>query len=198
MLEGKKEVRKDLRPPAPPPQPSAIQPSVKKEPQKKTALQVINEMVKARLTQEEVDILDDHGVRQPGTMHSREYDLLKERGLEVRSVAIFNPQFDPAIEETIINRWTATWLQNARAESEQVERKRNLVETAGQEKAIRQYADFLSKDLIQKRPIGIKETLKTLLMRTRTLIMNNPQLRQRMSEEEQDLEEIIRWIEGAS
>jgi len=33
-------------------------------------------------------------------------------------------------------------------------------------------------------------------LRTRTLIMNNPQLRQRMSEEQEDLEEIIRWIEG--
>jgi len=26
--------------------------------------------------------------------------------------------------------------------------------------------------------------------------MNNPQLRQRMSEEQDDLEDIIRWIEG--
>jgi hypothetical protein len=77
-----------------------------------------------------------------------------------------------------------------------VERKLNLVETTGQEKAIRQYADFISKDLIQKRPVGIKDTLKTLLLRTRTLIMSNHQLRQRMSEEEQDVEEILRWIEG--
>ena len=143
-------------------------------------------------------MLDEHGVRGPGTAPSWEYQLLQERGIEVLNVSIFNLRFNPAIEETIINRWTATWLQNARAESEQVERKRNLVETAGQEKAIRQYADFLSKDLIQKRPVGIKETLKTLLLRTRTLIMNNPQLRQRMSEEEQDLEDIIRWIEGAT
>jgi hypothetical protein len=109
---------------------------------------------------------------------------------------IFNLHFDKVIEDTIISRWTTTWMRNAKAESEQVERKRNLVETAGEEQAVRQYADFLSKDLIQKRPVGIKETLKTLLLRTRTLIMNNPQLRQRMSEEQQDLEEIIRWIEG--
>jgi hypothetical protein len=159
---------------------------------------VINELVKARLTQEEVDILDDHGVRGQGTIPSREYQLLQERGLEVLNVSIGNLRFDPAIEETIINRWTSSWLQNARAESEQVEKKRNLVETAGQEKAIRQYADLFSKDLIQKRPVGIKETLKTLLLRTRTLILNNPQLRQRMSEEEEDLEDIIRWIEGGA
>ena len=38
----------------------------------------------------------------------------------------------------------------------------------------------------------VKETLKTLLLRTRTLMMNNHQLRQRMSDEQQDLED-IRW-----
>jgi hypothetical protein len=195
VLEGHKE-EKAKRPLPPPSSPTEVH--VKKEPSRKTALQVINEMVKARLTQEEVDYLDDHGVRREGTVRSLEYQLLQERGIEVRSVGIFNPILDPAIEETIISGWSATWLQNARMESEQVERKRNLVETAGQEKAIRQYADFVSKDLIQKRPVGIKDTLKTLLLRTRTLIMSNPQLRQRMSEEEQDVEDIIRWIEGNS
>jgi hypothetical protein len=178
------------------PSPFGAQESAKREPQKKTALQVINEMVKARLTQEEVDLLDDNGVRGQGTIASIEYKLLQERGLEVRSVGIFGLRFDPEIENTIIRRWSATWLLNAQAESEQVERKRSLVQTNGQEKAIRQYADFLSKDLTQKKPVGIKDTLKTLLLRTRTRIMNNHQLRQRMTDEQQDLEDIIRWIEG--
>ncbi|HSK88570.1 MAG TPA: hypothetical protein VK880_09450, partial [Anaerolineales bacterium] len=95
------------------------------------------------------------------------------------------------------SRWSTTWMLNAKVESEQVERKRNLIETTGQEQAIRQYAHLLSKDLMQKKPVGIKETLKTLLLRTRTLIMNSPQLRQRMSEEQQDVEEIIRWLESS-
>jgi hypothetical protein len=195
VLEGKKEHRGPRQPFIPQPFPTEAR--VKKESEKKTALQVINEMVKARLTREEVDIFDDHGVRGQGKIPSSEYKLLQERGIEVYNVNIGNLRFNPAIEETIIGRWSSTWLLNAKTESEQVERKRNLVETTGQEKAIRQYADFLSKDLMQKRPVGIKETLKTLLLRTRTLIMNNPQLRQRMSEEQQELEEIIRWTEGS-
>jgi hypothetical protein len=170
--------------------------SVKKELQKKTALQVINEMVKARLTQEEVDFLDDNGVLGEGKITSEEYRLLQERGLQVRSVSIGGLRFDPEIEATIIRGWSATWLNNAKLESEQVERKRSLIETNGQEKAIRQYADFLSKDLTQKRPVGVKETLKTLVLRTRSLIINNHQLRQRMTDEQQDLENIIRWLEG--
>ncbi|HSB01762.1 MAG TPA: hypothetical protein VLE49_14015 [Anaerolineales bacterium] len=193
-LEEKKEDPAVKRPVAP--QPFPAEPRVKREPEGKTALQVINEMVKARLTQDEVDILDDHGLRGQGKIPSMEYKLLQERGIEVKNVMIFNLRFDPEIEDTIISRWTTTWLRNAKAESEQVERKRNLIETAGEEQAVRQYADLLSRDLMQKRPVGIKETLKALLLRTRTLIMNNPQLRQRMSEEQEDLEEIIRWIEG--
>src|SRR5215211_1390315 len=181
--------------------PSAYQPfpspsNEKTELEKKTALQVINEMVKARLTQEEVDIFDDHGVRGQAKVPSTEYQLLKERGLKVLSVGIGNIQFAPIIEQTIISKWSTTWLNNAKAESEQIKRKQNIVAAAGSEKAIRQYADFLSKDLIQKKPVGIKETLKALLMRTRTLIINNHQLRQRMTDEQQDLENIIRWIEG--
>jgi hypothetical protein len=193
FLEGNKQGkgRRNVTPPSP-----GTQASVRKEPQKKTALQVINEMVKARLTQEEVDVLDDHGVRGQGKIPSAEYKLLQERGLEVRSVGIFGLRFDPQIESTIIRRWSATWLNNARQESEQVERRRNLTETGGHDQAIRQYADFLSKDLTQKKPVGIRDTLKTLLLRTRTRIINNHELRQRMTDEQQDLENIIRWIEG--
>ncbi len=195
VLEGQKEDSKNKRPTIP--QPLQAEPVGKKEPENKTALQVINEMVRARLTQPRVDELDDHGVRGQETKSSPEYQLLQDRGLEVKSIGIFNLRFSPTIEQTIIHQWSASWLLNAKAESEQIERKRNLVQTNGNEKAIRQYANYLSKDLIQKKPVGIKETLKTILLRTRALIINNPQLRQRMSEEEQDLEDIIRWIEGS-
>jgi hypothetical protein len=167
----------------------------KAEPQKKTALQVINEMVKARLTQPEVDYLDDNGVRGEGTIPSAEYKLLQERGLKVLSVSIGGLMFNPTIEETIISRWSSTWLRNAKIESEQIERRKNVIESAAREQAIRQYADVLSREIVQKKPVGVKETLRTLLMRTRTIIFNNDQLRRRMTKEQQELEEIIKWIE---
>ena len=193
FLEGNNQGkgRRTVIPPS-----SGTQSGPKKEADKRTALQLITEMVKARLTQEEVIYMDDHGGLGQGTIPSAEYKLLQERGLQVLSVSIGGLRFNPEIESTIIRNWSATWLTNAKIESEQVERKRSLVETHGQEKAIRQYADFLSKDLTQKKPVGIKETLKTLLLRTRQLIINSHQLRQRMTDEQQDLENIIRWIEG--
>jgi hypothetical protein len=165
------------------------------EPQKKTALQVINEMVKARLTQPEVDILDDHGVRGQRTIPSAEFKLLHERGLKVLNLSIGGLVLNPVIDNTIVSRWSATWLKVAKAESEQIERKRNIIESAAREQAIRQYADMLSRDLVQKKPVGVKETVRTLLLRTRTIIFNSDQLRQRMTTEQQELEEIIKWIE---
>jgi hypothetical protein len=190
-LEGKNTENRALRsiPASSTPQPPGG------ELQKKTALQVINEMVKARLTQPEVDILDDQGVRGEGTIPSPEFKLLQERGLRILGANIGSLRLNPVIEDTIINRWSATWLSNAKAEKEQIDRRKNIIELAGQEKAIRQYADLLSHDLIQRKPVGVKDTLKTLLLRTRTIIYKNDQLRKRMIHSQDDFEEILKWIE---
>jgi hypothetical protein len=69
------------------------------------------------------------------------------------------------------------------------------MESIGQEKAMRQYADLLSRDLLRKSPVGPRETLKTLLMRTKSIIIQDDQLRKRMGDEQQELEDIIRGIE---
>ncbi len=167
----------------------------KGELQKKTALQVINEMIKARLTQAEVDILDDHGARLNGTAPSPEFALLQKRGLKVLSVGVSNVRLNPAIEDAIINKWSGTWLNTAKEENKQIERKRNIIEAAGQEQAIRQYAEKLSLELLRKKPQGFQETLKTLIMRTRGIIIENENLRQRMGDEQTVLEDIIKWME---
>lgn len=172
-------------------------PPEKREEIKATALQVINEMVNARLKKPEVVILDDHGVRGKGVVNSTEYDLLKKRGITVLSVGIGNLRFKSEIEQKIIDKWSASWLKNAKAEAKQIARRQDIVRTAGQEKAIRQYADRLSRDLLQKRPVGVKETLKTLVMRTRTIIINDDTLRKDEDEEQlaERVEDILRWIE---
>ena len=167
-------------------------------PPKKTALQVINEMIKTRLTQPEVEILDDNGVRGEGKLPSPEFKLLQERGLKVLNVSVSGLLFDPVVDSTIISRWSTTWLKVAKMEGDQIERQRTIIQTAAREQAIRQYADMLSRDLVQKKPQGLKETLRTLLMRTRAIIFSNDQLSQRMTDEQQELEEIIKWIETES
>jgi hypothetical protein len=169
--------------------------SVPATPTKGTALQVINEMVNARLKSPEAAILDDNGVRGNGTVQSLEYELLKKRGIKVLFVEIGKLRLKSDIEEKIIEKWSGSWLKNAEAEQKQIERRQNIMKTAGQEKAIRQYADLLSSDLARKKPVGVKETLKSLLMRTRTIIINDDRLRKDMDDEQQAIEDILRWIE---
>jgi hypothetical protein len=164
-------------------------------PQLKTALQVINDMVKARLTQSQVDVFDDNGVRGIGKIPSQEYKLLQSRGLKVLAVSISNPRFHPSIDEIIISRWSASWLRTAEEEKKQIENSLNLRKTAGQDKAISTYAAKLSRDLLHRNPAGVPDTLKTLVMRTRGIIIEDEELRKRMTEEQETFEEIIKWME---
>ena len=180
---------------AAPPQSAPPAPQTNNDPLKKTAIQVITDMVKARLTQPEVDVFDDHGVRGIGTIPSPEYKLLQSRGLKVLGVGISTIRFHPTIDETIINRWSASWLKTAEEEKKQIERRLNILLTAGQDQAIRQYAEKLSVDLLRKKPEGAPDTLKTLIMRSRAIIIENEQLRKRMTEEQEIFEEIIKWME---
>jgi hypothetical protein len=193
-LDGTKKATAAL-PVAPYAPPSPPSQATSDEWPKKTAIQVITDMVKARLTQPEVDVFDDHGVRGVGTIPSPEFRLLQSRGLKVLGVGISNIRFHPTIDETIINRWSASWLKTAEEEKKQIERRLNITLTAGQDQAIRQYAEKLSVDLLRKKPEGAPETLKTLIMRSRAIIIENEQLRKRMAEEQEIFEEIIKWME---
>jgi hypothetical protein len=162
-----------------------------------TALQVINAMVKERLTKPRVEYLDDTGrrVKNHDPVPSPEYELLQMRGLVVFNVGIGNLRFSPVVEREVIKQWEANWLSNAQQEKDRIERRRSLIETAGQEQALRQYADQLGQALLRDNPEGLKATLKTLLMRSRSIIIRNDQLRRKMSAEQQELDNIIRWIE---
>jgi hypothetical protein len=194
----KKEGDKTKKPATP--QPPAIPPaSVKNEPQKKTGLQVITDMVKARLTQAEVDIISDTGQRGIGAVSSAEFKLLKDRGLKIINVSISNPQFNPAVEESLIRAWNANWYDNAKAESNQIDRQRNNLEKTAEEQAKRQHTEEVSRqvnDLFKTGKPDIKEMLKALILHSHTQIQSREQLRRRMITETQDIEEMIKWIEA--
>ena len=142
----------------PSPTPAGQNPG-KAETQKKTALQVINDMVKARLTQPEVRLLDDQGRYAEGTIHSKEYDLLKERGLVVLGIGIGGLMFDRRIEEIIINNWSANWLKNAEAERKRIERQKNVMESAAREKALIDYAKTISAEIVKRKPQDLKKNI---------------------------------------
>lgn len=208
-LLGKAIERLEMKKDTPRPQkiemPEATAPDAgkKKEPQTKTALQVINDMVKARLTQSEVDYLDDYGKRdsKKKKIESDEYKLLKSRGLIVQNVSISNLKLHHTVNEQLIKQWSANWLSNAKAESDQIDRKRNIVETIARERALINYAEALSREineLSEGKPPKVNDVLKRLFMRTRALIRSgkySDQLRRCMSLELQEIEDMIKWVE---
>jgi DNA topoisomerase VI subunit B len=119
--------------------------------------------------------------------------------LKLISVSISAPRFNPSVEESIIKGWNSSWLSNARAESEQVDRRRNNVEKAAEEKAKRQYIETIShaiNELPRNGKPEIKDALKALILKSHTMIRSNEQLRRRMTTELQDIEEMIKWIEA--
>ena len=166
------------------------------EPQRKTAIQVINEMVQARLTQPEVDGLDDYGIRSTSKIPSTEFKLLQDHGLKVINVKISNLRFHPRVEETIANRWLDSWLDSMKEESAQIERRRNVLKAAGHERAICHYAEELSTNLLTKRPMGAQDVLKTLIAQTRDVLLKNEQLHERFTEHQEVFEQIIKWLDA--
>lgn len=198
-LEEKKgdQIRKPTMPVDP------IQSSVEVvKPQVKTGLQIINEMVKARLTQLEVNRLNDNGEPETGTLESKEYKLLQERGLKVLSVNISNLRFNSVIDEQLIRQWVATWYLNASAESERINRERDVIEIASKDEAFIEYALMMSREVNDHAERGkpeVSDTLKALLLRSRALIRSGKygeQLRRRMRVELQSIEDAIKWVEG--
>jgi hypothetical protein len=169
-------------------------------PANKTALQVINEMVKARLTQARVDFMDEYGQRKTGQFDSKEYELLQQRGLKVMSVSISNVRLHPTVQETLIKQWAANWLKLAKGENELLELNRNLIEAASQEKAQCMYAVRLSQDIKANCNNGnstVQGLLRAILLRSRAMIRSGEfsnSLRRRMTTELQDIEDTIGWM----
>lgn len=169
-------------------------------PANKTALQLINEMLKARLTQSAVTLMDEYGNRQAGEMQSREYEILQQRGLKVLSVSVSNVRLHPTIQENLINQWKANWLKLAKGESELLDLNRTLVEVAAQDRIQYDYALRLSREvdaLCRKGNPTVEGLLKSLLLRSRAMIRSGEfsnSLRRRMTMELQDIEDTIKWL----
>jgi len=167
----------------------------KDEIKKETALETINRMIKARMTQPEVEALDDYGRPGEGALHSHEFDLLRERGIQVKAASVSSLRFAPDVENKLLARWSASWLDNAKAERDRIERERGYVELTGQVEAASAYADSISKSLLKHSPKDLKGALKALLLRSRDELVKNDRLHRRASMEREELEDIIQWVE---
>ena len=195
-LADRCEVPQPVPPPAPPPAPARAG-NTFADVGNKTALQVINHMVRERMTNPNVANLDENGRWVPGHKPSDEYNLLKQRGIRILNVSIGNLRFAPAVEEQLVRQWTANWLVNARNERERIETLRSFAAINGQEQAIAKYAEELSEGLDKHRQEinSLKEAAKFLITRTRMILIRNDRMHRRATNEFQALEEILQWLE---
>ena len=105
-----------------------------------TALQVISHMVRARMTQAAVPILDEGGRYGRGHFLSEEFKRLNERGLRILDVTMGGFRFAPAVEDQIVRHWRTSWLDTAAAERVHVEQLEVLAVEAGKQRALLDHA----------------------------------------------------------
>ncbi len=163
---------------------------------KQTALQTIMQMMRARMTQAVVPVLDEVGRPVEGFIASDEFKKLKERGLAVSSVSVGALRFNPTIEAQIVQNWTTNWLINAKADRRRIERLDLVYGESGRIKALQDHAFFLSQAVTRDKPRDISSAVKTLLQRTQAEIKTNDGLLRRVTNEASALDDIINWMES--
>ncbi len=164
-----------------------------------TSLQMINSLLKKRLSQETVDVLDDFGRPLPDVppVASQEFERLRDMGVEVTAVFVRRLAFAPEVQEKLIGQWTTLWLKNAQKERDQVERNRKLTEAAAQEEALKEFAIDASQEISQTRPVENApktHALEMLVHSTFLGIRRNTSLLKRTNTEQRELAEIFRWL----
>ncbi|MBI1854600.1 MAG: hypothetical protein HYR93_01820 [Chloroflexi bacterium] len=169
-------------------------PAEKKDESKRTALQIINQMIRARMTQAAVVVLDECGRQAEGFTFSDEYKTLTERGLKISSVSVSGLYFSEDIEKQIVEKWTTTWMANAKADRSRIERLSSVYNANGRQKALQDHALTLSRAISKENPADIASAVKILLQRTQSDVKSNDRLLRRTTTEVEGIDEIINWM----
>ncbi len=159
-----------------------------------TALQIINQMIKARMTQANVPALDECGRQLEGFQHSQEFTTLTERGIKVFSVSVNSLRFDKSVEEEVVQQWNTSWLLTALADRNRIERLTSTYSDNGRQKALREHALTLS-EAVNTSP-DIATAVKALLQQTQMEIKQIDRLLRRNANEAQGVDNIINWMES--
>ena len=159
-----------------------------------TAAQLINQMIKARMTQLAVPVLDESGRQLEGFNHSKEFKTLREHGLKVYNVSVSNLRFNAEVENQIVQQWTTNWLENANADRSRIERLKLVYSETGRQQARREHALILSEAI--KNPRDIPSAVGALLHQIQTEIRQDDRLLGQAKTEMQNIDEIIAWVES--
>ncbi len=175
----------------PPVQPSGARP----DPTRRTALQIINQMIKARLSQAIVVKLDDCGRITDSQQASDEYKKLDERGIAVLSASVGALYLEPQVESQLLNHWRTTWLSSAMADRNRIERLDLAYSEEARHKALLDHAQLLGEAVNKDNPASVPAAVRTLLQATEAEIRGNDRILGRAGSDLEALQGLEKWME---
>ncbi|GAP15198.1 protein containg SPFH domain [Longilinea arvoryzae] len=162
------------------------------------AMKTILNVVRSRLTSERTPILNNFGAETDENEESREYQLLKKRGIQVTRVEIYNLMLPDEIETQLVRRWNTTWLNRARKDRILVDHQRDYVVQQGQEDAHIRVAESASQPFAALQAdelLSGREVLKRLLRGNMDQCERDSSLHSLTADEINQLQELIDWVE---
>ncbi|RPI23326.1 MAG: hypothetical protein EHM70_22650 [Chloroflexota bacterium] len=124
-------------------------------------------------------------------------------------MGIRNLRFPDSVERQLVEQWRTTWMQRAEEESRNIERLNAEARLVGQDTAVKEFATASGQLLamalqhlpeehesLEGEQMGpnMPESLRLLLQGTLKLCIREPLLQSRMSNQMNNLLEIIEWI----
>jgi len=163
----------------------------------KNIIDLISSQTKLRLTQSAYFPFDNYGNQIKENLPSKEFELLKNRGIRMLDVSITNIRLPLQIEEELQTRWKTSWLDVANKERSFVEQEHALQALDGQNQGLMDYAYGASKYLgsIQDNlKLNQKEILIALLQGNLDTIAQTPDLSAVLKNEYKDISDLIEWV----
>ena len=163
----------------------------------KNILDLITNQIKRRLTQSNYSTIDDYGNRTSETQISKEYELLKNRGIRFLDIVITNLRLPQQVDDAIENRWRSSWLEVANRDRKFVEQEHAIQALEGQNQALMDYAYGASKHLgsfPKEENLKANEILISLLQGNLDTISQNPELSSLLNNEYKDISDLIEWV----
>ena len=170
----------------------------------KTDFNKIVEIINKRLTQKTVPVMNEHGeIQEDQKQPSREYKILNDHGIKVIKVVIDNLRIQD--EKKLIDRWKATWLQQAIIQKANIEKRQQIRWQKGENQALMEFSNSLinpitqeikrAKDSEKSDPNPVN-TLTELLRGTRVSIVRNPNLNKLLAEERAVIDQMVEWLKN--
>ena len=163
-----------------------------------SATAAILRMVRARMMEDHVAAMNDFGAETGEQIESREYHLLKKRGIQVTRVEINNLLIPEEVESQLVKRWNASWLIRARQERVLVDRQRDYILKQGQTEAHTRFAESASQPFLSQTGGEVltgRQVLLRLLRGSLEMCDRDPALHSLAVEETAQLQDLIDWVE---